>query len=373
MLGPVGSGRTTLLSELSTHEQQARRVWSCRGHRVGGPSGEPVLWAGSIESLLAEVCRQPTTVLVDDVDLLDGPAQQRLLLLAERRHELGVRVVAAHRPVALTAELAALDQALIGSLGALHLGPVTSDERTGGWAELVAADRAGSVGDLVRSRMALLPIDHQRVLQAVCFGVPPVSEDADLAVRAAATAGLIHDGTTPVRVIAEAVRAATPAVDRSRIAAAAASAPLDVLVTAARHLLAAGDRSTDAGVVYERAGDVLRSTEPTSSIDMYDAAVAAGRSADDLRGARSRAALAAGRVEEAVAFAGTAGAAWAHLGRPDLAADCYLAADAPALAVLPLVAAGRLDDANAARSAATSSAADPVGLLADGCAGVGDG
>ena len=103
-------------------------------------------------------------------------------------------------------------------------------------------------------------------------------------------------------------------------------------------------------LVYERAGDVLRSTEPTSSIDMYDAAVAAGRSADDLRGARSRAALAAGRVEEAVAFAGTAGAAWAHLGQPDLAADCYLAADAPALAVLPLVAAGRLDDATAARA-----------------------
>ena len=365
VLGPVGSGRTTLLNELSSHEQQARRVWSCRGHRVGGPSGEPVLWDATIESLLAEVCRQPTTVLVDDVDLLDGPALQRLLLLVERRHELGVRVVAAHRPVTPAAELAALDEALIGPLGALHLGPLTSDDRTGGWADLVVADRAGSIGDLVRSRMALLPTDHQRVLQAVCFGMPPVSEDAELAVRAAATVGLIHDGTTPVPVIAEAVRAATPAADRARIAAEAAAAPVDVLVAVARHLLAAGDRSTDAGVVYERAGDALRSTEPVSSIEMYDAAVAAGRSGDDLRGPRARAALAAGRVEEAVAFAGTAGAAWAHLGRPDLAADCYLAADAPALAVLPLVAAGRLDDANAARATASSSDADPAWLLAD--------
>jgi DNA-binding CsgD family transcriptional regulator len=366
VMGPVGSGRTTLLDELANHERPERRVWWCRGHRVGGPSGEPVLWDAPVEALLAEVGRQPTTVLVDDVDLLDGPALQRLVLLAERRHELGARVVAAHRPVAMTAELAALDHALIGRLGALHLGPVTADERTGGWAELVVADRAGSVPDLARSRMAVLTVDHQRVLQAICFGISPVSAGADDAVRAAVTVGLIHDGSTPVPVIAEAVRAATPAADRSHIAAQAVLAPPGELVTVAGHLLAAGDRSSDAAVVFERAADALRTTAPARSLDLYDAAVAAGRPADELRGARARAALAAGRVEEAVTFAGTAGAAWAHLGRPDLAADAYLSAHAPALAVLPLVAAGRLDAARAARATAPSSDADPLSLLADG-------
>ena len=198
VLGPVGSGRTTLLNELSSHEQHARRVWSCRGHRVGGPSGEPALWDASIESLLAEVCRQPTTVLVDDVDLLDGPALQRLLLLVERRHELGVRVVAAHRPVTPAAELAALDQALIGPLGALHLGPLTDDDRTGrvGRARCRGPCRVASAISSGRAWHCSRRTD-QRVLQAVCFGMPPVSEDAEQAVRAAATVGLIHDGTDP--------------------------------------------------------------------------------------------------------------------------------------------------------------------------------
>jgi DNA-binding CsgD family transcriptional regulator len=58
------------------------------------------------------------------------------------------------------------------------------------------------------------------------------------------------------------------------------------------------------------------------------------------------------------------GAAWAHLARPDLAADCYLASGPDALlAVVPLVAAGRLEEAEEVLTAAPG-APEPMGELA---------
>ncbi len=176
--------------------------------------------------------------------------------------------------------------------------------------------------------------------------------------------------------------AAATAADRQRIAAVLPSAPHDVLVAGAHRLLRVGDRSPEAGEAYERAGDLLVATDAVAAADLYAGAIRAGRPERDLRGRRVAAELAAGRLEAAVELARrdeldgesagdallhrSAAAGWSHLGRPDLAAGCYLATDDPVLAVLPLLAAGRASEARAALDASPSPAESPERLFARG-------
>ena len=292
VLGPAGSGRTVLLAELADVEERRRRVWWCRGHVEAEPSAEPLLVSGEVESLLGELAVRPTTVLVDDAHLLDDSLLRRLVLLAERRRELALQIVAARRPVRAGPTLARLDAALLGGRGALHLGPLTAaglaqwlvaergaDDgapdvlaRTGGWPELVAAETSGPrvVADLAAARLAQLGAAHQRVLRAMSFGLPvgaralgaataASGDEVDDAVDAALAVGLVHEGSAPVPAIAEALREQTPAADRARIAAAAvASGPVELVVAVAHHLAARGDWSDEAGVAYEVAAHAVR-------------------------------------------------------------------------------------------------------------------
>ena len=126
ILGPAGAGRTTLLADLDAHEGRHRRVWWCRG-RAGDPGGEPALHRAPLETLLELATGEPTTLLVDDLDRLDTAVLERLLVLVERRAELGLRVAASQRQVPVGAALAALHVALVGRFGALHLGPLTAE------------------------------------------------------------------------------------------------------------------------------------------------------------------------------------------------------------------------------------------------------
>jgi DNA-binding CsgD family transcriptional regulator len=338
--------------------------------------------------------------------------------------------------------VARLESVLLGPGGALHLGPLGAagvadwlgealpagrDEpdaedlarRTSGWPELVAAELAApgtGVADLARARLALLAADHQRIVRALAFGLPAGAaalaqateashDEIDAAVAAALDAGLLHD-THPVLApetvvyttvsgartsgvvpaVAAALRAGAPAGERVRVAAAVlACGPPDLVVAVARGLAEAGDRSAEAGAAYERAADALLAEAPAEALELFDAAIRAGRPAAPLGPRRAVAALAAGRPEQAVTLAhpsapSSAGAGWAHMGAPDLAGQCYASADGDdrVLAVLPLLAAGRTVEARQLlSSSAPGSAGGPAGVLAEGVArwaeGDGDG
>lgn len=166
--GPSGCGRSTLLTEIDAHEGGRRRVWWCRGHHVGGASGDREVVSGTVPSVLEAADETATTVLVDDVHLLDDPVVERLVSPAERRADLGLRMVATRPPGPVRPALARLESVLLGPGGALHLGPLGvagvaawlaealpagRDEpgaaeltaATGGWPELVAAALAAGL------------------------------------------------------------------------------------------------------------------------------------------------------------------------------------------------------------------------------------
>ncbi|MGQ0824589.1 MAG: helix-turn-helix transcriptional regulator [Actinomycetota bacterium] len=382
VVGPAGSGLTSLLTAIGGAEAaRSRRVLWGRGRRHGAPSGELASIAAAPSELLSTAASAPTTVLVDDAHLLDDATLRALAFVAERRDEVGMRVVVARRPVQPRAELAALDALLVGPHGACYL-PALSREAlekwaaaaggddpasrarelaktTGGWPELVVAmldrdaDGADPVRDLISSRLALASGRCRRALCAIAFGFAPGSgalrdaagigdEDLDETLSEAFAEGLLHTSTVPEAAVAAALRSAAGAADRARIAAAALTAPAAAMGTVAAHLAALGDCSPEAGELYEAAAGRLESSDPRAALEMLDRALAAGRAEIALRGARARTALAAGDPGLAVALADAeaaatagverafaqaiAGAAWAHLGRPDLAAASLLAA-----------------------------------------------
>jgi DNA-binding CsgD family transcriptional regulator len=395
VLGPAGCGRTATLRAVAEHDGGHRRIWWCRGRHVGPPDGEAGLWGGDDggrddAGLVTAAAAEPTTVLVDDAHLLADPVARRLVLLAERRHDLGLRIAVARRPAAVRPLQARLDAAVLGPRGAVHLGPLTADgvarwwaderghepdpgavaslvDRTGGWAELVAAELGRGLDDLVAARVALLEDEHRRVVRALAFGLPAGTGAlatatgaapglVDAALDAARAAGLVHAGDGPAPAVAAALRSGTPAAERALIAEAARDGgPPDLAVAVARHLAAGGDRSPEAGRLFEAAASALAVAAPAEAVGLHAAALRAGRPAGPLAGVRAAALLAAGRAREAVALAAdspdasgaarVAGAGWAHLGVPDLAAESYLATDASrVLAVVPLLAAGRPAD-----------------------------
>ena len=230
-------------------------------------------------------------------------------------------------------------------------------------------------------------------MRAICFGLPVGTaalatasgaepEAIDDAVELATAIGVVHDGTEPAPAVADAVCAGATAADRRRIATVLPSAPHDVLVAGAHRTAAGGRPIAAAGEAYERAGDLLVATDAVAAADLYAGAIRAGRPERDLRGRRVAAELAAGRLEAAVELAvrdeldgestgdallhRSAAAGWSHLGRPDLAAGCYLATDDSVLAVLPLLAAGRAGEARAALEASSSPPESPEHLFARG-------
>jgi DNA-binding CsgD family transcriptional regulator len=468
VLGPAGCGRSALLDDIAIHDAGVRRLWWCRGHDVGRPSGQPELCApepetrseadDGFESLLRVVASQPTTIVVDDAHLLADPIALRLAALAERRRDLALRIVVARRSVPVGPALARLDAALVGPAGAFHLGPLSAEgvstwvvdvrgsdgiatldgddsnddgghadraadlkTATGGWAELVAAEltRPGAgVADLAAARLARLAAGDQRVLRAVAFGLPPDSrvlaaatgashEQVDTALDAARAVGLVHDGAEPVPVVAAALRAATPAAERARIATALVDAGQpDLVVPVARHLAATADSSAEAGAAFTLAADQLVASAPVEAVELLDAAAQTGVAEAGLWARRAAAALAAGRAGDAADLAvralgdaarsgpggrgamrasdrppeggpeaddedllgRLAGAAWAHLGAFDVAADYYVRTESGrVLAAVPLAAAGRADDVREVLAESTGGApADAAQAMADG-------
>lgn len=182
VLGPVGAGRSTFLERLADAEASAdRRVWWCRGRQLGQPTAEPALLDASLDELGPSAAAQPTTVLVDDAHLLEEPLLDRLGWLAERAEDLGLRIAVSRAPVRPPPALARLDQVLVGTHGAIHLGPLDPDEltseelaETGGWADLVAARRAGpgALVDLVTARVDRLDPTQRAVVECLAHGLP---------------------------------------------------------------------------------------------------------------------------------------------------------------------------------------------------------
>ena len=162
-----------------------------------------------------------------------------------------------------------------------------------------------------------------------------------------------------IPAVADAVLGELSSAERRRlhdvVARALTAAGADPLVTAAQ-LRAARVRTPAAAEVYRQAGELTRFTDPAAALAWFDDATEAGA---------ELAAVAAGRAEAGALlgmpldvdlpvppggearFARLAGAAAAHDGRADRAADLLLAAG-PLLAVPVLVGTGRLDEARAA-------------------------
>jgi DNA-binding NarL/FixJ family response regulator len=408
-------------------------LW-CRGRRHGGPSGEVGGVASEPEALARLVApgdATPTTLLVDDAHLLDDRVLGAVGFVVERRHELGVRVAVARRTAVSCPALALLDGALASSDGACHLAPLGLDalaawaaatgdddpdaaaaqlaEVTGGWPEIVAVlvGRVTSaddpVADLVLPRLGLLSVEAQRVVGALAFGLPAGSAALcaatgldhgriDLAIEAAAAEGLLHGSTMPVPAVGRALRAATGLATRAAVANAAAGSP-PIAARVATHLAALDDLSAEGALLYEVAAGGMGREDPATALALYDRAIAAGRPAAPMAAGRAQAALAAGLPERVVTIAreelssGTAtervhllalaGAAWMHLGRPELAMASFLAAaevepDAGLVAPVPAAALAVVAQAASGGPALPAGAVaaarlptEPVGLMAD--------
>jgi DNA-binding NarL/FixJ family response regulator len=324
VIAPANAGKSSLLDAIAAHEgRRARRVWWCRGHRVGPPTADPDLVASDVTGALAQVATQPTTILVDDAHLLDAGTLATLTAVCERARTLQARLVVARRPGATPPALAALEEPLRAAGRVLHLPP----------APLGAAP-------LIEGRLSLLEPSARRALVALSFGLPygsrawELASGSDLgrldeAIDEALANGLLHDRDSVPDAVAAVVRDTCALADRSAVAGAALDAPVDVRVTAARHLAKLEDRSAASCSLYRAAADDIAGVDPALATVLYDAAIAAGHDEAPLLVARVRARVAAGDPGGAIALAGRVDAggelgeivdlAWLLLGHTDRA------------------------------------------------------
>jgi DNA-binding CsgD family transcriptional regulator len=170
-------------------------------------------------------------------------------------------------------------------------------------------------------------------------------------------------GERMIPAVADAVLGDLSSAERRRLhdvaAGALAAAGADPLVTAAQ-LRAARVRTPAAAGVYRQAGELTRFTDPAAALAWFDDATEAGAAPSDVVAGRAEASTLLGLAPDAdlptppgsdaaARLSRLAGAAAAHDGRADRAAELLLAAPPPGplLAVPVLVGAGRLADATA--------------------------
>lgn len=361
-----------------------------RTYRLGQLADGRAWWVGSGD--LTAGLANATLVVADDAHRL-APEVLRALTTAARA---GVRVLMARRPTIDSPELAELDEVAatngvelltpldrdaVGTLVAMVTGrPVAPD-----LAEAVHRASAGLPGVAVavasawptapapallarvQRRFAVLP--HRvgavaRVLalrldladDALATATTVPADDLPGVLRTLRDEGMLIDEQM-IPAVADAVLGELSSAERRRVHDAAAGALIavgaDPLVTAAQ-LRAARVRTPAAAQVYRQAGELTRFTDPAAALAWFDDATEAGADQSDVLAGRAEAGTLLGLPpdadlpvppgETAARLARLAGAAAAHDGRADRAAELLLAAPPPGplLAVPVLVGAGKL-------------------------------
>jgi DNA-binding CsgD family transcriptional regulator len=294
-------------------------------------------------------------LLVDDAQWLDHATLRVLVGVVERADQRNLTVIAAHRPMTGHPFLAALDEALSRRRPLLRLEPLDPDdiaervarvrgsavdaafaeavyEHTAGVPTLVdqlavawGPDTAGTpppnVVQAVRMEVDQLPAVARTVLAALSAGAdlddhllgsvtdatPPQLGEAIETLR---SAGLLVPGTDEaIPVVASAVLAMTPVVDRRRFHVMLAGA----LTTrgapptqAAEHLAAAGAQGRDAAETYIAAGEASMADAPELARAWFDRAVAAGARAEEIAAQRAEATALDGDIGLALRMADAA-------------------------------------------------------------------
>ncbi|TDV57304.1 helix-turn-helix transcriptional regulator [Actinophytocola oryzae] len=352
-----------------------------RLRRIADTAGTPALWLGTDTTGLSGAA----LVIADDVHRL-GAEVLRALTAAARS---GVRVVVARRPTIGGPELAELDEAAavdgvevlapltrdeIGTLVATVTGrPVSPDvaaavhERSAGLPGVAVAVALGGNDSpallaRVQRRFAVLPRQAGAVARVLALHLDP-SDDALAAAAEVPHAELpgvlrtlrdegmlVPGGERMVPAVADAVLADLSGAERRRLHDITARA---LMATGADPLVVAGQlragrvRTPAAADVYRQAGELTRFTDPAAALAWFDDATEAGAESADVVAGRAEANALLGLPpdtdlpHDTPRLALLAGAAAAHDGRADRAAD-LLAAASPAMAVPVLVATGRL-------------------------------
>lgn len=374
VVGTGGMGKSQLLARLSSLGAEGnRQVYTWTGHYL-----EQSQAYGALEDLcdalgiargdndrsvrhniVDKLSAERALLLVDDAHWFDTESLRVLVGIAERAAERGIGLVAAHRPVHDSPELAALDAVLSRSQPILQLGPLTPEEvaeRVGGvlgcpvhqaavealmvrtegvplyidrltqaWVEAGVIER----GRLVRDPGALPPVAAQIVvtklaqlepaarlivtgltvgtslddeLLGALFGLSV--NDLRTTVSALRDAGLLSP-SRPVLLplVGEAVDALTPLLTQRdlhfRLARILAQRGAQISLIA-EHLVAAEAKGSEVADLLVQAGDQALFDAPDMAVDWYSEAVAAGADPTALGARRAEAAALAGVFDEAV-------------------------------------------------------------------------
>jgi DNA-binding CsgD family transcriptional regulator len=407
VVGVDGAGRTRRLGEIAAS---------------AGRSFVPVIFTtvGDLESLLARAGADGAMVVVDDAHRLP-PDALRVLAAAARG---GTPMVISRRPTIDGPELAELDEAVAAGGTVEHLGPLDPDTLSAlvtaaigrpatpehvaavqaasaglaAVAEAVAAAPDGTPPALVarlQRRLAgpgrdtaelavILALGAELDDEVVCAAARLEPAQAATATRALRDQGLLTpDGERMIPAVARAVLAELSPPERRRLHDTVAAALLATgadPVRAAEQLRAARARTPAAADVYTRAADRLRFAAPDRALSWYDEAIDAGADPAVVAAGRAEAAILLGlpvdldvataSESDAARLALAAGAAAAHDGRADRAAEALLSIGPPG----PVLAGRGLWPPGGrarARAAATGRAPLPLRRLAEAALAIG--
>jgi DNA-binding CsgD family transcriptional regulator len=364
--------------------------------RIAAAAGPPADLPGQLGAARAA----GSLVVIDDAHRLDDDA---LRVLTAAAHQ-GLTLVISRRPTIDRPELAALDEAVAGTVE--QLGPLDAagigvliNQATGrapspdavdailaasaGLAAVAAAlagtppgARPAALTARVHRRLATLApavatlarvlalrLDLPDAVLAGAAGLDPPSLPA--ALRTLRDAGLlVPSDDRMIPAVAGAVLAELPPTELRRVHEAVADALADTATDpagTAAQLRAARARTAKAAAAYQAAGDLLRFTDPAAAVGWYDDAADAGADPATLAAGRAEAGALLGLAVDVddpkpaaepdrLRLALVDGAIAAHQGRAGRSADALLAAGAVGrlLAVPALIATGRPAEARAA-------------------------
>ncbi len=411
VVGNAGSGKTALLRRLHRHLTDGdQRVTVLSGRESRG-----------VKVPRAEV------LLVDDLHLMSGDLVDQI---GRRAADQDAALVVASRPWPRSEALSSIATQLESAHPAIVLGHISRSDLlthldddpiadscvehiltvTGGVSWLVAEalqahderdcaddpdhrELARMLGELIAYRLDLLDDPLRQAVEARCLtadlharALADEGPDDDAILRGYAEGLLLRTGQ-PVPLVRTTVRAMIPfhtaaqlTVDMSGgIARAAADGDAET-----REWLGYVHDTTIAEALAHE-GDRLVDEQPSHAAELYDAAVACGGSADDLRPRRARAAFAAGDLDEAArvvdevepvaALADLSAAVWAARGQMGHAHSVYTTLDASAPgAVIAAFAVGDTSPVEAtepsgARRTAPTTLGVAMDLLREGLAG----
>jgi DNA-binding CsgD family transcriptional regulator len=278
-------------------------------------------------------------------------------------------------PGATVVQVLPLEVGDVMATGATAVEAAQLMELTDGHADLIAAQRDGTLDHEVLARVSLVD-DHVRAAaELVAFGVglpraAATTSDDEATANTLRVEGLIDGERMPAAVATVIRGSATPGRRERLVTLAADVASADELQSLGQRLLDAGDRSQPALRLFHELAAAAAVTDPPAALRFVDAMGAVTPLDRDLRVVEARAALACGVPHRAVRALDELGtdadlemlraAAWVAVGDLDTAAGCLGRSTDPALAgwaTAGIGAPGAANDAAGTDAGATLSTA----------------